>query len=246
MDENDTARLCFDLESSKEIELIQKMLNVQLLLVNQEEDLWVATLKVRFINSCSYIYIKQASFSPTKPFETIAHFYLSDQISGARWKIPLRLLSHPPAIDDTIIIEGSLQKISNVSFNLLNNLTSNLEFKAYFSKETPSDFTVYPTSGILKVDSDKGPDDNKFTIQFKPSTYGKSFNGTLYIEAGEMSWSFEVKGIPQKYRRPTLQSMSSSSGLKPNLDHQTDVKRKSFTKLTAITPSTPPKSLNDL
>ena len=135
---------------------------------------------------------------------------ITDKSAQACWKVPIKLLAHPPKVDDTITIEGKLQKNSSVAFTLKNKLQKDLSFKAYFTKDSSSDFAVSPSEGILKSDEDRGPMDNRFTVTFLPKKYGKTFNGVLIIETDDISWSFDVKGVPQKVKKNQSSRIGSS------------------------------------
>jgi hypothetical protein len=129
--------------------------------------------------------------------------------TGARWSLPIEFISTLPTIDDIINIEGNLQKSSSISFSLKNKESKNLPFRAYFTKDSASDFTVSPAEGILKVESETEEHDNKFVVTFQPSSYGKSYNGLLIIE---------VKMEISKYRRMKPHGPSKFVVHQPNLE----------------------------
>jgi hypothetical protein len=98
-----------------------------------------------------------------------------------QWRQAIRILVPPPPIDDTIFIEASLQKPSSVTFALRNRLDRDVHFQAYFTKESTSEYSVSPKSGVLKPGS---PEENGLTITYQPTTFGRSAPAILMVEVG--------------------------------------------------------------
>lgn len=121
------------------------------------------------------------SFKPTRHLDAVYTLVVSSRRSGGRWRWPVRVLIHPPPIDDKITIEGSIGKLSLVTFNLAVGVGGkNKPFQAYFTRESPAEFAVEPKTGIMVADKEE----NKFTIAYRPSVYGKTLVGTLIVEVG--------------------------------------------------------------
>jgi hypothetical protein len=97
-------------------------------------------------------------------------------------------------------------KLTNISKRV------SAEFKAYFSPESDSEFTISPEEGIL---AKHGSDGTAFVISFTPVEYGKEKLAKLIIETKQMYWSFSVKGTFPKYKKPRAKHSSIDSKLKP-------------------------------
>ncbi|KAJ3327773.1 Cilia- and flagella-associated protein 47 [Blyttiomyces sp. JEL0837] len=153
-------------------------------------------------------------FTPIKAFEITVMLVITQKSTGARWKIPLHLAAQAPLVDDVIIIEGAINKISAVSFQLRNPFTSERKFKAFFSRESPGgEFMVAPTEGVLYPDDERRDDDNQFVVGYKASSYGKPVIATLIIECDDISWTYEVKGVTPRTVPPSAESRYSLSAI---------------------------------
>merc|ERR1711916_188711 len=74
------------------------------------------------------------------------------------------------------------------------------EFSAKFTPESPYEFTVYPSEGVLEPPGNSGTD---FVLSFTPTEYGKTQVGMLVIQTDEIQWTYEVRGIPPIYTPPS-------------------------------------------
>ena len=118
-----------------------------------------------------------------RPQELFVQTIISNVLVGGRWQFPVELNATTPLIDDTIIIEGNINKVSMVSFKLHNRSSDKKPFRAFFTDDSPAEFAVSPDSGYMIPDTESQNDaDNQFIISYKPSTYGKTHVGTLIIE----------------------------------------------------------------
>jgi hypothetical protein len=70
--------------------------------------------------------------------------------SGGRWRFDLDLVASQPEVDDEIRIEGHVNRTSSVSFRITNQFDTEAPFKAFFSSESPPEFSVTPTTGMLE------------------------------------------------------------------------------------------------
>jgi len=64
-----------------------------------------------------------------------------------RFKVSLE--ATPPNADDVIMIRSPMNKTSSVTFKLTNIAKRAAPFKAYFTPESDSEFTVIPKTGLL-------------------------------------------------------------------------------------------------
>lgn len=108
--------------------------------------------------------------------ETTKYLHIFSNGSGARWTYPIKITAIPPAIDDSIAIEGTVGQPNIVSFDINSSAGRERKFRAYFVKETPQ-FNVRPESGMLVSN---GP--NRFYVKYHPKVYGKTMVNMLKIE----------------------------------------------------------------
>jgi len=139
------------------------------------------------------------TFEPLKPVRSKIEIRITQQ-KGGRWKFILELIATEADIDDVIKLEGVMNMSSSVSFRQTNQFDIETSFRAFFSAESPSEFTISPTSGILEPYGSEG---SNFIITFLPRTYGKIYIGKLVIETEEMQWTYEVRGDHPKYEQPS-------------------------------------------
>jgi len=142
----------------------------------------------------------ELQLQPLKPFETSVQLIIN-KASGGRWRYLARIAAMEPDFDDTINIEASLHRTSNVAFTLANPLVQYAPFKASFSLDSGPEFAVFPTEGVLPP---QGSPPLQFVISFTPHEYGKTSVAKLFIETDDMLWSFEVKGAPPEYHAPNV------------------------------------------
>ena len=88
------------------------------------------------------------NFIPLRPFSVTVGLVIR-KATGGMWRYDVDLEALPPDPDDIIQIEAPLGRTESVSFHLTNIFPSNDPFTAYFTPETPSEFTVMPTKGVI-------------------------------------------------------------------------------------------------
>ncbi|KAI9363918.1 hypothetical protein DFJ73DRAFT_792715 [Zopfochytrium polystomum] len=171
-------------------------------------------------------------FAPNRPFETQGILILHRPATRARWRFSLRFVALPFLVDDTITIEGSIHKVSAVAFHLPNPTAVPRPFKAFFTRDSPPELVVAPTEGVLWPDGANSPDGavgpgfeategdggasmqskaarNQFVVGYRASSYAKAVVGTLVIECEDISWSYEVRGVPP-LGRPSSSSTAAA------------------------------------
>eukprot|EP01065_Artemidia_motanka_P047272 TRINITY_DN736_c0_g1_i2.p1 TRINITY_DN736_c0_g1~~TRINITY_DN736_c0_g1_i2.p1 ORF type:complete len:2968 (+),score=1059.89 TRINITY_DN736_c0_g1_i2:73-8904(+) len=147
------------------------------------------------------------NFSPLRSFSATCELLLSKK-SGGLWRFELNFEAQPPPPDDTIVLEAAVAQIGQVSFSLCNVFTEEHPFRAYFTPESPAEFTVSPAKGFLPgavrmdVDTPRSRGQN-FVVSFSSSQYGKTLHGTLTIETDMMEWRYDVRGTLPRYHAPT-------------------------------------------
>lgn len=186
----------------------------------------------------------QIRFTPTKPIVCEANLVLNKQ-SGGRWRYDLLFESSDPLIDDVITIESSMNQTSSVSFNLQNQFVETAKFEAYFTPETPIEFSVYPMRGVLQPYGSEG---TQFIVSFSPKEYGNTLIGKLLIVTDEMMWTYEIRGTFPNYSAPKTQSKVSARLTKDvanKLSNGQPVKKNYLTQnIKKVVNSKPPKKTN--
>ena len=156
-------------------------------------------------------------FEPLKTVRTKVELKVG-KASGGRWLFDFDLVAHPADIDDTIKIEGAINKTSTVAFRMKNQFDVEAEFRAYFLPDSPSELSVTPSYGILAPYSSSDEALTEFKVTFSPKTYGKTFVGKLVVETAEMQWIYEVVGEPPKYAAPQEVATKVTTRLAPGQD----------------------------
>lgn len=139
-------------------------------------------------------------FEPLRPVSTPADLVITKR-SGGRWRFPLNIEVSEPKIDDTIKIEAMIHTTQSVSFSLANQFEIFSDFKAYMTPDSPSEFKVFPATGLLEPMSSK--EGTQFQVSFTPVEYGKQYVGKLLIVTEDMQWTYEVRGTHPRYVAPT-------------------------------------------
>lgn len=144
-------------------------------------------------------------FEPLRPVEASIELLLMKS-SGGRWRYSVALEAGEPEVDDVIEIEAPLGRAASVSFRLYNQLDGLAPFQAYFTPDSPPEFTINPSTGVLgsQADGETGSDGTPFLITYTPREYGKQLVGRLVIITTEMQWTYEVRGQHPKYVAPQV------------------------------------------
>jgi len=143
-------------------------------------------------------------FEPLRPVETSVEFLLMKS-SGGRWRYTILLEAQEPVVDDVIEIEAPLGQGKAVTFRLQNPLPGRPHFRAFFTPDSPTEFSVFPSEGELENADEPGPDGvggTPFLISYAPREYGKKLVGRLVILTDEMQWTYEVRGLHPHYDPP--------------------------------------------
>lgn len=145
----------------------------------------------------------KVDFAPLRPFEGNATLRIQRNTGGI-WSFDIQLTATSPEIDDVITIEAAMGKTSKISFRLNNVFARTTNYEAYFTPESPFDFSVEPEKGILAASGYEG---TQFLVSYTASEYGKSREGILIIDTNEMQWRYAIHGVlpatirvPQKSR----------------------------------------------
>jgi hypothetical protein len=139
------------------------------------------------------------TFVPLRPLRATIQLVILKK-SGGRWKFDVDLEATPPDADDTILIEANMHKTESVCFRLTNIFPTPARFEARFTPESPLEFTVIPTSGMLAPFG--AEDGTPFIVSYTASHYGKALSGILEVFTDEMEWRYEVRGCLPEYLPP--------------------------------------------
>ena len=162
----------------------------------------------------------QCTFAPLRPF--IAHAeLLVKKKTGGMWRFPIQLESQSPDIDDVIVMEAAVNAAATINFQLYNVLPQQSSFIAYFSSDSPQEFTVTPSKGVLPPmpmsQSTRGAG-TTISVGFTSSQYGKTLSGILIVDTDDMQWRYEVRGTLPKYQPPTNVSSKVQNRLRPEIE----------------------------
>lgn len=137
-------------------------------------------------------------FEPLKSVRCKVQLMIT-RASGGRWRYDLELLASQPDVDDVIKIQGTINRTTSISFRLTNQFDKEAPYQAYFSVESPPEFSVTPTVGLLDAYGSEG---TNFVISFTPKVYGKLYQAKLIVETEEMQWSYQVLAHLPRYDPP--------------------------------------------
>eukprot|EP00792_Barthelona_sp_PAP020_P009184 TRINITY_DN3277_c0_g1_i1.p1 TRINITY_DN3277_c0_g1~~TRINITY_DN3277_c0_g1_i1.p1 ORF type:complete len:3152 (+),score=886.38 TRINITY_DN3277_c0_g1_i1:53-9508(+) len=147
-------------------------------------------------------------FEPLKSFSGKAKLLMERIQGGGRWYYNFNFNVNHCKIDDTILIGGELGTLSKVQFTLFNVFDREDEFKAYFTPESPLEFEISPSQGLIASPND--PFGTCFVVSFTPKTYGRRLTGTLIIETKDMEWRYKVISQLPDYEIPHVESRIGS------------------------------------
>ncbi|KAJ3013810.1 Cilia- and flagella-associated protein 47 [Thoreauomyces humboldtii] len=141
----------------------------------------------------------RATYAPPRPTTQPLHLYITSRASRSTWRTTIRLLSHAPSLDDTIVIEGMLNKLSCVSFTIRSLVPHDRPFRAFFTGRSEEanrgEFAVFPQEGVLTAEQNRTESDNGFVVGYRAREYGKTTVGMLIVECEDISWTFEIRGV---------------------------------------------------
>ncbi|XP_044044267.1 cilia- and flagella-associated protein 47-like isoform X3 [Siniperca chuatsi] len=140
-------------------------------------------------------------------------------VSGRIWEFPITLIAMEPQVDDVILTEATeFDKTSAVGFRLTSTTRRPELFTAAFLPGSSSEFTVTPASGMLPPVGSTGA---LITVSFTPTASGKH-RARLTIQAADMQWTYEVRGITPHDSSPlcTTYTNGSSSVVCPTNERQ--------------------------
>jgi hypothetical protein len=155
------------------------------------------------------LYFK-VEFSPLRPFTGVAQLLIRKE-GGGIFRYELQVESTSPEVDDIIEIHSQINSTESVSFRLTNIFAQTTPFEAYFTSESPQDFTVSPSRGHLTA---YGYEGTQFVLSFSANHYGKISVGTLVIDTEEMQWRYEVRGLLPRYIAPKATKSKVQNRLK--------------------------------
>jgi len=137
-------------------------------------------------------------FEPLKSVRCKVQIQIA-RASGGRWRYDMELVASQPDVDDVIKIEGTMDRTTSISFRLTNQFDKQAPYQAYFSVESPPEFTVTPSVGMLDAYGSEG---TNFVVSFSPKVYGKLYQAKLIVETEEMQWSYQVLADLPRYEPP--------------------------------------------
>jgi len=151
----------------------------------------------------------EVKFEPLRAVSTHCNVIVFKK-SGGCWNFTLDLKASNPDVDDVIKIHASPGSSKSVAFALNNMLEGPAKFKAYFSKDTPIEFFVSPSTGLLRPE---GEEPTTIVVSFSPKEYGKTVTGTLIIMTNMMQWTYQIRGVYPRYSTPQVESRLGLKGV---------------------------------
>ncbi|KAI9094050.1 hypothetical protein DFS34DRAFT_665616 [Phlyctochytrium arcticum] len=184
-------------------------------LTEGQKDLALIIDNVRRTDDGMLVRVK-ARYTPQRPINTTYTLTLIPSDPPSRYNLPLTLTSHPPSLDDTITIEGILNKLSCVSFTITSRVSYDRPFRAFLVEQRRGDeFVVFPKEGVLVPEVNRQEGQNVIVVGYRAREYGKVGMGMLVIECSDVSWTFDLRGVPpastSHRATPILPSRAASS-----------------------------------
>jgi len=192
----------------------------------------------------------EVTFEPLRAFKGHSKLHVCTS-EGIRWTFPLHIAVNAAPHDDVLRIESQLHctRTVQLTLNLSDYIESihslqhdkQLQFRAYFSTDSPFEFDVSPKTGAFDVSVNTAT----FAVSFTPTEYGAALIGTLIVETANMEWSYRVIGTHPTYippnaheYKPTVDDKISKQLQHKRLKEQNAVKRTNFLKknISAIRP----------
>lgn len=140
----------------------------------------------------------ELDFEPLRPISAPTQLVISKE-SGGRWVYEVSFTATEPELDDIILIEAALHRTSSVCFRLTNQWPVTAQYQAYFTADSPFEFSLHPQSGLLEPAGSEG---TQFVVSFSPQEYGTMLKAKLIIQTSDMQWTYEVRGTHPHYVPP--------------------------------------------
>jgi hypothetical protein len=137
-----------------------------------------------------------------------------DKVEG-RWRFPLEFIFSRPKPTATVYVEATVGSAGSAQIPCGYVLDAATEFRAYFTLDSPLEFTVSPEKGVLWQHSGN----TGVTVHFSPREYGKPYTGRLIFETADFEWHYDVQGrlpqyIPPRTTIPITSSLSTRSSVR--------------------------------
>eukprot|EP00798_Chlamydomonas_sp_ICE-L_P015727 gene15727-21848_t len=154
--------------------------------------------------------------------------------SGGRWCFEVQLQATEPELDGTLTIESTMDQTSKVPVYLYSTTSEPQAFTAGFTADTPLNFDVTPSRGILppmlqEGEAPSGPP--VLEVSYTCKDMGKVMKGRLYVQTSDMQYSYDLKGKMPEYQpphpsqfEPTVDSRLSPE-MQAKLDQATNPKK---------------------
>ena len=146
--------------------------------------------------------------------------FLVNKASGGRWRFPIHLEAIEPDIDGSVVVEANVNEKAEAVFSLANPDPEACAFTAYFTPDSPAEFSVKPNVGTMlpgkspetplkagghkgvAVETNDGGPGVDLRIRYRPKDYGGDKVGRLVVTTKENTWVFECIGRIPEYTKP--------------------------------------------
>ncbi len=143
------------------------------------------------------------TFKPLRSLSAALELIVEDTVRGGRWHFDVLATATEPDIDDTVVIAAAPNTTGLVTLALSNVHQAFSPFTAVFTPESPVDFSVDPSSGVLEP---VGQTPTQLTVSYSPTSYGNPQAGTLIVTTDRMEWRYLVRGTFPSYEVPKTES----------------------------------------
>lgn len=174
------------------------------------------------------------AFRPKRAMSCSIDFLVNKQ-SGGRWRFPIHLEAIEPEIDGTVVVEANVNEKAEAVFSLANPDPEACAFTAYFTPDSPAEFSVKPNVGTMlpgkspetplkpgadrgvAVETADGGPGVDLRIRYRPKEYGGDRVGKLVVTTKENTWVFEVVGTMPEYNVPVV-TTKLNTRIDPSVD----------------------------
>lgn len=144
----------------------------------------------------------QVRFTPrrmlTAEVELVIH-----KASGGRWRFQIHLHASEPENDGVFTIESAMDQTSSIPIYLYSSSDKPVPFTANFTPDTPLSFDVRPTKGMLQpAPRDGSQGTPAMQVLYTCRDFGKIMKGRLFVQAGDLQYSYELRGRMPTYQPP--------------------------------------------
>lgn len=175
---------------------------------------------------------------PPKAWEGRAELIVR-HATGGRWRFRMKLSFPPPPVDGVVRVEAAIGSQGTALVRLANAFPTPAPFTARLSLESPSEFRVSPSSGVMPPSMGSGGSKpantaavsqgqvvleesptahtSEIAVSFTPREHGKHYKGRLIIETESYTWVYILHGSPPSYTAPVPAGIQVDDKMDPRV-----------------------------